>query len=58
MESLATRNPSVVPANVYVLLRVSEILSSVKVAAYIDPWTRSQEDQLDFVALGGYTVTL
>jgi hypothetical protein len=57
MESLAIRNPSVVLANVYVLLRVSKILGSVKVAAYIDPWTRSQEDQLDFVTLGGYTVT-
>jgi len=57
MESLAIKNPSAVPANVYVLPRVSEILGSVKVAAYIDPWTRSQEDQLDFVTPGGYTVT-
>jgi hypothetical protein len=49
MENPVIRNPFVVPANVYVLLRVPKILGSVKVTAYIDLWIRSREGQLDLL---------
>jgi hypothetical protein len=57
MENLAVRYPFNMPANVYVLLRVSEIYGNTKVTAYIDPWMMGQERQLDFAAQGGYAVT-
>jgi len=57
MENLAIRHHIYMPGNVYVLLRVSVIYGDTKVTAYIDPWTRGQEGQLDFDAQGGYAIT-
>lgn len=41
---------SIMPKNVYVLLRVFDIDDDPMVRAYLDPWARSQEGQLDFAA--------
>ena len=55
MENFAIKD-EFMPENVYVLLRVSHIEGDPKVTAYIDPWTRGQEGQLNFAAQG-YDVT-